>query len=285
MLFLRSLKDDAPTSHARVDVDVIMPPVVVTEFKTHWMPIPPKQESNNDKHNDRLFGRLSLEQHRYRSDGLLEVNPDGAHPIFELIRNAQAAWDAKLKRSSKTLAEAVAEYKRRYKRLPPRGFDDWYVHPISSVALTERCRWTYVQQHDVELPDEYDQIYEDLEPFWGMDPRDLQRIQFEWEAHFDTYTIGKTKDGPMKLVNSSLAAVQPGTFDLRDGAYMIIDLLKDVEDKIPPFRAIFSPHDNPNLHTDWELRDQALQHAAAGTCTYLLLVFSIPPNQHSPRHQ
>lgn len=42
--------------------------------------------------------------------------------------------------------------------------------------------------------------------------------------------------------------------------------LEDVEEFIPPFRAVFSPHDNPNLHTDIELKKQALKHAAAGTC-------------------
>ncbi|KAG6858802.1 hypothetical protein C0991_001924, partial [Blastosporella zonata] len=52
-----------------------------------------------------------------------------------------------------------------------------------------------------------------------------------------------------------------------------MDILSDVEDSIPPFRAVFSPHDNPNLHTDWELKDQALKHAAAGT----FLDLSNPP--------
>ncbi|KAG5733417.1 hypothetical protein E4T56_gene4120, partial [Termitomyces sp. T112] len=255
VLLLRSLKDDA-TNYARVDVIMPhQPPVVVTEVKTQWMEVkrmsmPFMREVGNDEHSNRILGRFSLEKHQYRSDGLLEVNPNGAHPIFELIRNAQAAWDAKLQRASRTLAEAVAEYKRRYKRLPPQGFDDW---------------WEYVQKHDVQLPDEYDQIYEDLEPFWGMDPQDLQRLQFDWEAHFDSYTIGKKKDGPIMIVNFSLPAIQPNTFDLRDGGYQIMELLKDVEDKIPPFRAIFSPHDNPNLHIDWELKDQALKHAAVGT--------------------
>lgn len=66
-----------------------------------------------------------LPQHIYRSDGLLEVNPDGPHPIYELIQNAEAEWDAKVARSSKTLKAAVVEYKRRYQRSPPLGFDDW----------------------------------------------------------------------------------------------------------------------------------------------------------------
>lgn len=70
---------------------------------------------------------LHLEKHVYTSDGLLIVNLNGPHPIFELMRNAEAAWNKKLTRASKTLAEAVAEYRRRYKRAPPLGFDKWSV--------------------------------------------------------------------------------------------------------------------------------------------------------------
>ncbi|KAG6884641.1 hypothetical protein C0993_009358 [Termitomyces sp. T159_Od127] len=210
----------------------------------------PLQETKDDKNSRHLSGRLALEKHLYRSDGLLEVNPNGMHPIFELIRDAEAAWDAKLERSSKTLAEAVVEYQRRYKRLPPRGFDDW---------------WRYVQKHNVQLPDEYDQIYEDLEPFWGMDPCDLQRLQSKWEAHSDSYTIGKMADGPIIIANYSLPNMKSGDHDLRSVGYEVIDLLKEIEDKLPPFRAVFSPHDNPNLPIDWELRQQAVKHAAAGT--------------------
>jgi len=58
-------------------------------------------------------------------DGLVEVNPDGRHPIYDLIQHAEAAWDEKLQRQSKTLDEAVEEYGRRYRRAPLRGFDEW----------------------------------------------------------------------------------------------------------------------------------------------------------------
>lgn len=69
--------------------------------------------------------KKALEKHTYRADGLLEVNPNGPHPIFKLIRDAEVAWKNKHRRASKTLKEAVAEYKRRYGRDPPRGFDHW----------------------------------------------------------------------------------------------------------------------------------------------------------------
>jgi hypothetical protein len=68
----------------------------------------------------------ALEEHYYRKDGLLQVNPEGPHPIFELVRKAQEDWDRKLRAASATLEEAVDEYRRRYNRLPPKGFDHWY---------------------------------------------------------------------------------------------------------------------------------------------------------------
>ncbi len=69
--------------------------------------------------------RLKLEKHTYRPDGLLEVNYNGPHPIFGLIRQAEKDWEEKLNKASKTLVDAVKEYRRRYKRDPPKGFDLW----------------------------------------------------------------------------------------------------------------------------------------------------------------
>lgn len=71
-----------------------------------------------------------LGTHHYGDGGLLVVNPDGPHPIFELTQRAEEAWAKKLDRASKTLGEAVAEYKRRYNRPPPLHFDKWYVFTI-----------------------------------------------------------------------------------------------------------------------------------------------------------
>jgi Sec-independent protein translocase protein TatA len=66
-----------------------------------------------------------LGKHLFRADGLVEVNEDGAHPIYELISRAEQEWEKKLKRVSRTLGQASNEYRRRYKRRPPKGFDLW----------------------------------------------------------------------------------------------------------------------------------------------------------------
>ena len=70
---------------------------------------------------------LNPPKHGYSKDGLVTTNPKGAHPIYELIDRAETQWNGKIARQSKTLKEAVKEYKRRYKRPPPKFFDVWYV--------------------------------------------------------------------------------------------------------------------------------------------------------------
>lgn len=75
------------------------------------------------------------------------------HPIPELMAEAEENFKQLLSRQSTTLKKAVAEYKRRYGRNPPKGFDQW---------------WDFVQKHDVKIVDDYDAIFEDLAPFWDM---------------------------------------------------------------------------------------------------------------------
>jgi hypothetical protein len=68
-----------------------------------------------------------LQQHNYMDNGLVAVNPHGRHPIFDLLTRSQAAWSEKTSRQSKTLRQATKEYRKRYQRPPPKGFDLWYV--------------------------------------------------------------------------------------------------------------------------------------------------------------
>lgn len=74
---------------------------------------------------DARWQKFRTSGHVYRSDGLLEVNPNGTHPIFDLITKAEAAWQKKLRKASATFQEAVEEYVHRYHRPPPKGFDKW----------------------------------------------------------------------------------------------------------------------------------------------------------------
>lgn len=81
------------------------------------------------------------------------------HPIQSLVQAGHSTFEHMQTRQSKTLEEAVAEYRRRYGRSPPPGFDQWY-----RVA----------QEKSFLLVDEFDTVMESLEPFWGLSPSVLR---------------------------------------------------------------------------------------------------------------
>lgn len=83
------------------------------------------------------------------------------HPIDVLIRNGDKqseAWATQAFTSS-TLGEAATEYRRRYHRLPPPGFDKWYKFAVarSSVVI-----------------DDYNSLNKDLLPFWALEPKEIR---------------------------------------------------------------------------------------------------------------
>ncbi|KIK57378.1 glycosyltransferase family 90 protein [Collybiopsis luxurians FD-317 M1] len=189
-------------------------------------------------------------RHVFRQDGLVQVNPQGSHPIFELMDRAEREWSEKLRKASTSLDEAIGEYRRRYRMDPPKGFDKW---------------WEYVQAHDVQLPDEYDQIYHDLKPFWGLEPSYLIELQKEREFKEDTYTLGKNSEGKIDVLRTSF---REGLYDqLIVQARNMMGILRDVEDFLPSFRAVFTPHDGPNLVTDYVVKSTLLE--AADTNSYI----------------
>ncbi len=65
-----------------------------------------------------------------------------------------------VEKQSRTLNEARREYKRRYERDPPLGFDRWYEMTIASNAT---------------VVDNFDTIVNALEPFWRYSASDLRK--------------------------------------------------------------------------------------------------------------
>jgi hypothetical protein len=82
------------------------------------------------------------------------------HPITRLMHDAEETFRSKLSRQSKTLTKAVSEYKRRYGRNPPKGFDRWF---------------QFAKENDFLLVDEFDAIEEDLAPFRGLSGLEIRR--------------------------------------------------------------------------------------------------------------
>ena len=87
-------------------------------------------------------------------------SPTLTHPIKNLIKDADAKYRGLLARQSRTLREAVAEYRHRYKRDPPKGFDEWYA---------------FAKENNVKIIDEYNGMVDDLAPFWHLPGEEIRR--------------------------------------------------------------------------------------------------------------
>ncbi|WVQ82763.1 hypothetical protein IAT38_004895 [Cryptococcus sp. DSM 104549] len=213
-------------------------------------------------------GSPSRQSHTYLPNGLLLPNPAAPHPIHDLIARGHAAWEAKLARASKTLAQAVDEYRRRYERNPPRGFERW---------------WKYVEEHGVQLPDEYDQIHRDLEPFHGLPPKELARLLNTVSAHSGMYTITcpgitHTKLHPHKVGSNKAKLRRPSarcTYEIvekglneegkrvaRERAKAQVELLEGVEDLLEEVKVVYYSHDVPWQFVGHEYKG-ALEDAAS----------------------
>ncbi|KAF5310388.1 hypothetical protein D9611_012090 [Ephemerocybe angulata] len=107
------------------------------------------------------------------------------HPIPKLMEQAEERYRKKLARQSKTFKSAVAEYKRRYLRPPPKGFYEW---------------WTFAQKHQVKMVDEYDGLMSDLDPFWSLSGAELRR-RAEQAAEFPSVDLVRVRDGKAESVN------------------------------------------------------------------------------------
>ncbi|KAG8991395.1 Glycosyltransferase Family 90 domain containing protein [Tulasnella sp. 427] len=130
--------------------------------------------------------------------------------------------------------------------MPPTGFDKW---------------WRYIVRHNVQLPDEYDQIFHDLEPFWGMSPAFIQEQQGMWEKDDEvgSYTL-VNEDHQVFLAGHTMKpeeediAIDRGAEQLR--------LLEEIQQWLPDFRATFTAHDVPYQFIGYDMRSEAVDHAS-----------------------
>ena len=99
---------------------------------------------------------------------IVEVDP---HPIPRLIAEAEERFTKKVARQSRTLPEAAAEYRRRYGRNPPKGFDKW---------------WAFAQENEFVMVDEFDGLIDDLAPFWEISGEELSRRALQVRAWRET---------------------------------------------------------------------------------------------------
>ncbi|KAG9026087.1 Glycosyltransferase Family 90 domain containing protein [Tulasnella sp. JGI-2019a] len=217
-------------------------------WKDHPVVLPEPGRHSNDRPN--TLGLDAHTAHVYQSDGRVKVNEHGPHPIYELSNKAERDWRAKQSKSSRTLHDAVSEYKRRYGRSPPPGFDKW---------------WQYVLMNRVALPDEYDQIHKDLEPFWGIHPDELRTRQTAAESRRDAFTIAVT-DGKAAFTSTTSTPNEESLSEEGSRRAMVqLEVLQFLAKWLPDLRASFSVLDTPSLLLDHDYHRAAVNAARSRT--------------------
>jgi len=160
------------------------------------------------------------------------------HPILYLIRKAKAEWKDKLDRQSRDLKEAVQNYKNKYGRAPPKGFDKWY---------------QFALQNKVILIDEYDQINTDILPFLGLPPQPIKkRSQIMIEDDTSYYHQGSFNlfiEGG-KIVKETGGMVQHTRVEEQKR------LLKRFVHLLPDMNLTIWAHDTSVMHLSGEKREE-----------------------------
>nr|XP_018267302.1 uncharacterized protein I303_01287 [Kwoniella dejecticola CBS 10117]OBR89460.1 hypothetical protein I303_01287 [Kwoniella dejecticola CBS 10117] len=208
-----------------------------------------EEQDEVEEITDRGSRIKSKPSHRFLDNGYLIPNIHAPHPIFELIKRSKDKWQRKMDKQSKTLSEGVDEYRRRYARDPPKGFERW---------------WAYAERNGVQLKDEYDQIYHDLEPFHALPPTKLQNLLRESSEMSGMYTIScherMTSKCIYKIVEKGLN--EEGKRVAKERAIQQLGLLEDVEELLEEVKVVMYSHDVPWQFVGHEYKG-ALEDAAA----------------------
>ncbi|TVY14097.1 Beta-1,2-xylosyltransferase 1, partial [Lachnellula arida] len=146
-----------------------------------------------------------------------------SHPVWQLISDAEKDYRAMLGRQSKTLEEAVAEYRRRYGIPPPPNFDKWY---------------EFAKKKNVQLIDEYDSIQHSLNPFWGLKPKTIRARAQEALGFDGNNLIGALiRNGAVKKIDGG------GEWQMEATVGMMKGFIK----YLPDMDLCFNIHDEPRV--------------------------------------
>ncbi|KAJ5970334.1 Lipopolysaccharide-modifying protein [Penicillium vulpinum] len=145
------------------------------------------------------------------------------HPVARLFYDAKQTFNETLNHQSKSLDEAVAEYRRRYKMPPPPHFDEWYAFAMSRNTV---------------LIDEFDTIYHTLLPFWGLAPSTIRsRVREDLGYHNHVMGIAIRDGRAIHLGNGQ------GKFQ-KNATMKILDKFSQW---LPDMNMEFNVHDEPRV--------------------------------------
>lgn len=200
--------------------------------------VPPKGAS--PEHNPAYDHKDESQDHRpdygaSGSDALpkppVHASPDSTtghtHPIEVLIKTAQRDFDAMMAKEASSLKQAASAYRARRGRHPPPGFKAWY-----EFAKDKKV---------VMVEDFFDQIYHDLGPFWGVDPKAIRKESWDFEM-----TIN---------IRNGKATAGSDWF----WTQIWLNLIESVAHELPDMDIALNAMDEPRLVVPWEDIDKYME--------------------------
>lgn len=164
-----------------------------------------------------------------------DPEPPIYHPIPKLMDDAEAQYENKLKSQSKTLQAAVEEYKQRYKRAPPKGFDEWF-------------RFAY--ENDFQMMDEFNGLMGDLEPFWALAGEELRR-RCKQVANLPSIDLVMIENGEanVKMNNHSYQDLEESA-----SAFTFVTMLQRFIQQLPDMEFPINAKSESRVILSWEAR-------------------------------
>lgn len=177
-------------------------------------------------------------------NGFFGLTGSRKHPIELLVKQAKTKHVMMVNRQSKTLDQAITEYKRRYSRNPPPGFDHWYKAAVEA---------------NVPIIDEYDTIMVAFDPFWSISGKEIRaRVH---EAIFPP--VGKTPVIGVHLQDQNVSLTYNDNMYGPWKATTLKDWIEHYMDHIPDMNIAFNAHDEPEVVIPRDQLDRSLEGCPA----------------------
>ena len=166
------------------------------------------------------------------------------HPIDALAENAAIKAGQWLAQAStgQNLQLAVRNYKARYGRPPPPGFDLWY---------------RYATQRSSVIIDDFDSMYEDLEPFWSISPAEIRRLTWQLtDDGWNDLASVKVRRGQLMVGPN----YKPTHYWMLEGFTAMMDSFAQ---HIPDMEIALNLNDEPRVAVPYSHMQRHLRDAAA----------------------
>ena len=155
------------------------------------------------------------------------LEPVDGHPISLLMQEADKQWRKYEDGRSTSFRQTVRTYRRKYGRHPPPGFKDWY---------------KYARRRNAHNIDDFDQIMDDMRPFWAIEPKVLRKLA----AHMWRDTDGGVSG--VHIRNHKIAKETNGNWR----SETMVTLINKIVKYLPDMDIAMNRLDQPRVVVPWD---------------------------------